>query len=105
MLLFIRITLFELERGILQKARKDKQQADVLRRWFDHQIKAEFGERVLSLDANSALKTAHLHIPNPAPLADSFLAGTAIAHHLILVTRNTKDFIGFDGIHLLNPFE
>lgn len=99
------ITLFEIERGILQKAHKDKMQADMIRHWFEHQIKPEFAERVLSLDMPNALKTAYFHVPNPAPLIDSFLAGIAISHELILVTRNTKDFIGFDGIKLLNPFE
>lgn len=35
--------------------------------------------------------------------ADMFLAATAQAHNLTLVTRNTRDFEGC-GIGLLNPF-
>ncbi|MDO4897661.1 MAG: hypothetical protein Q3971_09920 [Moraxella sp.] len=57
------------------------------------------------MDTSSALKTACFHVPNPAPLADNFLAGIAISHEIILVTHNTKDFIGFHGIKPLNPFE
>lgn len=98
------ITMFEIERGILQKAQKDKVQADIIRQWFEYQVKPEFKGRILSLDTPSALKTACFHVPNPAPLADGFLAGIAINHEMILVTRNTKDFIGFHGIKLLNPF-
>lgn len=99
------ITLFEIERGILQKSLKDKIQADILRHWFNHQILYDFKDRIIALDEVSSLKTASFHVPNPAPLADSFIASTAISYDLILVTRNTKDFIGFNGIQLLNPFE
>lgn len=99
------ITMFKIERGILQKAQKDKVWADIIRQWFEYQVKPEFKGRILSLDTPSALKIACFHVPNPVPLADGFLAGIAINHEMILVTRNTKDFIGFHGIKLLNPFE
>jgi toxin FitB len=38
------------------------------------------------------------------PLGDALVAGTALVHGLTLVTRNTKDFAGVDGLSLLNPF-
>jgi hypothetical protein len=34
---------------------------------------------------------------------DSLLAAIAVAHDMILVTRNTKDFVGL-GLKLTNPF-
>ncbi len=37
-------------------------------------------------------------------LGDSLVAGTALAHELTLVTRNTKDFDWIDKLSLLNPF-
>lgn len=36
-------------------------------------------------------------------LGDALVAGTALAHSLTLVTRNTKDFDWIDGLTLLNP--
>jgi hypothetical protein len=38
-------------------------------------------------------------------LGDALVAGTAVTHHRILVTRNTKDFAWIPDLHLLNPFE
>ena len=38
-------------------------------------------------------------------LGDALIAGTALAHNLTLVTRNTSDFIWIAGLTLLNPFE
>jgi hypothetical protein len=37
-------------------------------------------------------------------LGDALIAGTALAHSLTLVTRNTKDFNWIPGLSLLNPF-
>jgi hypothetical protein len=38
-------------------------------------------------------------------LGDSLVAGTALAHDLTLVTRNTEDFKWISNLKLLNPFE
>ncbi|HTL89428.1 MAG TPA: type II toxin-antitoxin system VapC family toxin [Leptolyngbya sp.] len=37
-------------------------------------------------------------------LGDSIIAGTALVHHLTLVTRNTDDFQWIEQIRLFNPF-
>ncbi len=37
-------------------------------------------------------------------LGDSLVAGTALAHHYTLVTRNTKDFLWINDLEILNPF-
>ena len=39
------------------------------------------------------------------PVADSLIAAAAISHHMTLLTRNTKDFSGIEGIMLVNPWE
>lgn len=38
-------------------------------------------------------------------LGDALIAGTALAHNLTLVTRNTADFTWIAGLSLLNPFD
>ncbi|HEX9374589.1 MAG TPA: type II toxin-antitoxin system VapC family toxin [Roseiflexaceae bacterium] len=38
-------------------------------------------------------------------LGDALIAGTALAHQLTLVTRNTADFAWIAGLTLLNPFD
>jgi len=37
-------------------------------------------------------------------LGDALVAGTALAHNLILVTRNAEDFEWVTGLSVLNPF-
>ena len=37
-------------------------------------------------------------------LGDSLVAGTALAHKFILVTRNTQDFDWIAGLELFDPF-
>ena len=38
-------------------------------------------------------------------LGDALQAGTALAHGLTLVTRNTEDFEWIDGLTLVDPFK
>jgi len=38
------------------------------------------------------------------PVLDSLLAATALAHDMVLVTRNTRDFTDISGLKVINPF-
>jgi predicted nucleic acid-binding protein len=38
-------------------------------------------------------------------LGDAIIAGTALAHRLMLVTRNTTDLSWISNLDLINPFE
>ncbi len=98
------LTIYEIEHGILRKERTDTAQGKVLRTWFEQKIQPEFHQRILEINSIIALKTAQLHVLNPASLTDSFIGATALQHNFTLVTRNTKDFESF-GVKLLNPFE
>ena len=97
------MSLFETEVGILRKTRKDPVQGRLLREWFEEILNPEFSRRVLPVSPAIALHTAQFHVPNPAAIMDSFIAATAIAHQKILVTRNVKDFAGYDP-EIINPF-
>jgi predicted nucleic acid-binding protein len=44
-----------------------------------------------------------MHVPDPQPLADSFIAATALVHGLAVVTGNTQDFAKL-GVDLVDPW-
>ncbi|MGM0561175.1 MAG: type II toxin-antitoxin system VapC family toxin [Pseudomonadota bacterium] len=97
------ITLKELELGILQLERKDAGQGALLRSWMQFHVLPEFAERTLPLDTAVALRCAKLHVPDPCPDRDAYIAATAIVHGMTVVTRNVADFES-TGVSLLNPW-
>ena len=50
-----------------------------------------------------ALRSARLHVPNPRPLRDGFVAATALVHGMTVVTRNVDDFTP-TGVSTLDPW-
>ncbi|PYE87154.1 type II toxin-antitoxin system VapC family toxin [Phyllobacterium leguminum] len=98
------IVVQELEIGTLQLERKDPTQGAVLRSWLDEHVLPLFNNRILPVDTNVARRSAMLHVPNPRPYRDSFIAATALTFGMTLVTRNTTDFVG-THVTLLNPWE
>jgi toxin FitB len=98
------ITIHELELGILFLERKDAKQGAILRAWFDTRVLPEFDERIFAIDLAVARRCAKLHVPDPRPLRDSFVAATALVHGMIVVTRNVNDFKPM-GADVLNPWE
>lgn len=98
------LSLMEIEVGVLRMERRDCRQGRVLRRWLEETVRPFFSERTFAVDAAIARRTAALHVPDPRPPLDAFIAATALVHDLILVTRNTRDFSG-TGVLLLNPWE
>lgn len=98
------ITIHELELGVLLLERKDPKQGAILRAWLDTRVLPEFEERILAVDLAVARRCAKLHIPDPRPLRDSFIAATAIIHGMTVVTRNVNDFQPM-GADILNPWE
>lgn len=99
------VTLFELELGVLLSERSDPVKGAILRRWLDG-VHHAFTNSVLPVDAAVARRAAALHVPNPAPLADSLIAATALVHRLTVVTRNTDDFAErSEALVVINPWE
>ena len=50
-----------------------------------------------------ARRCAALHVPDPRPERDAFIAATAAVHDLTLVTRNVKGFRDA-GVTLIDPW-
>jgi predicted nucleic acid-binding protein len=98
------ITLMEIELGILRIERRDPAQGARLRTWMDQHILPEFADRTLPVDTAVALRCAPLHVPDPRPERDAFIAATALAHGMTVVTRNVADFAP-TGVPLLNPWD
>jgi len=66
-----------------------------------------FKNRVITIDTELSLEWGRMKAGTKGTLsaADSLIAATALLHNMILVTQNTKDFEGIEGINLLNPWE
>jgi toxin FitB len=97
------VTLMEIELGVLRVERRDLAQGARLRAWMDHHVLPEFVDRILPVDRAVALRCALLHVPNPCSERDAFIAATALAHGMMIVTRNTADFV-LTGVRMLNPW-
>lgn len=99
------VTLHELEHGVLLAERRDPQGAAPLRRWLDTDVRDAFANRVLGIDPAVAKLAASLHVPDPAPINDAYIAATALVHGLTMATRNVTDFERFAGLEIINPWE
>ncbi len=101
------ISLAELQRGIaLMDAGRRR---DALAEWLANDLPDRFAGRILEVDRASATQWGDLMAYSKrsgVALAtmDGFLAATALANGLALVTRNTRDFTPF-GVSLINPWD
>jgi predicted nucleic acid-binding protein len=59
---------------------------------------------VFSLDEPVIIKTIQIRKATKAKLPDAIIAATALVNQLVLITRNTKDFTGIDGLKMLDPY-
>lgn len=98
------ITVHELELGTLLLARRDPTQGAMFRTWLDEHVLPGFHGRILSVDTTVAQRCATLHVPDPKPDRDAFIAATALVHGMSVVTRNVADFAA-TGVKVINPWE
>ncbi|UCM85940.1 MAG: type II toxin-antitoxin system VapC family toxin [Rickettsia endosymbiont of Culicoides impunctatus] len=97
------ISVGEIKKGILKKAKTDISTALILENWLED-ILISYSNKILNIDLVVCQKWAELLIIDGTNDIDSQLAAQAIVHDMVLVTRNTKHFNKF-GVKLLNPFE
>ena len=97
------VTIGELRRGVeLIRARGDARQARLLERWLETLV-GDFGDNVLSFDADAAQVWGRLRVPHPENPLDKQIAATALIRDLVLVTRNVRRFHA-TGVKLFDPF-
>lgn len=97
------MTLGEVQQGIAMLQPRDPEQAARLQEWL-HGLVRDYKRRVLPVTADIARAWGALTARQPPPIVDALITATALAHDLILVTRNVRD-VERTGVKLLNPFE
>ncbi len=97
------IVLGEIRRGIELIARRDKPQAETLRRWYAS-VRERLGDRVLAVDEPIMAVWARISVPDMPPAYDGLIAATALAHDLIVATRDVEGFRR-TGARVVNPWE
>ena len=97
------VTFLELEIGILRVERRDPASGALLREWMNERVLSAFANRTLAVNIAVAKRSAQLHVPDPRPIPDALIAGTALVHGMTLVTRNVADFAPM-GVTVINPW-
>jgi predicted nucleic acid-binding protein len=96
------LSIGEIRYGINKLADTNKKSELLL--WLESSIPDWFENRLLPIDARVMSIWGALKANNRAlPIIDSILCATAIAHELIIVTRNSKDFA--DVVNTVNPWQ
>lgn len=100
------VSIAEIRRGValMDNGRK----RDALAEWLARDLPQRFERRIIPVDEPVALSWGDLmgrakRSGRGLSSMDGLIAATAIAHDLILATRNTRDFEGF-GIELIDPW-
>ena len=95
------VTLGEIQSGIEMTRELDAAKAAEIEAWADMLANAY---NILPMDAHTFRVWARLlHRKSDTLVEDAMIAATATVHSLTVVTRNVRDFSGFE-VKLFNPF-
>ena len=100
------VTLAELRHGVERLAVGERQRR--LREWLEEEIPLRFEQRILPIDAIVAHLCGKITARAEAlgrrmEVMDAFIAATAEAHGLTVVTRDRSDFEALGG-NMVNPW-
>jgi predicted nucleic acid-binding protein len=96
------VVLGEIRRAIERIRLRDQAQARALEKWL-RRVTTEFSDRLLPVDATVADQWGRLGVRQPVPVVDALLAATAMAHELVVVSRDEAGFRN-TGVAVINPF-
>jgi predicted nucleic acid-binding protein len=98
------VTLAELAKGVEMLPLGQKREA--LSAWLYFDIPNAFSGRLLDVGRAVATRWGkeQARLGRTLPAADALIAATALEHGLTVVTRNIRDFAGFN-VPLLNPWQ
>ena len=99
------VTVAELQSGI--SLLEDGRKKQALQEWFDT-LRNLYRGAILAFDEPVAITWGKMNANltrkgRRLPASDSFLAATALHHHLTIATRNEKDFVGA-GVKTVNSW-
>ncbi|TKC96461.1 type II toxin-antitoxin system VapC family toxin [Polyangium fumosum] len=100
------LTLGELQKGIEKLPNSRRKTA--LQEWLDHDMRERFAGRLLDVTEEIALTWGRLQGEverrgQTLPVIDALVGATALAHGLVVVTRNETD-IGRTGVRIIDPW-
>lgn len=96
------VTIAEIRRGAVQVRARDPNFADRIDAWLAATVTG-FGDRILPIGVSVARIWGALQAAAGYGGEDVMIAATALNHNLIVVTRNTRDFLGL-SVKVENPF-